>query len=637
MVRLLVKLVLVCMLSIAIFILPASAIYDDFQNHPSNSLSNAEENYNVKWCEIDAGSSREASIQISDINRKYAQLWVQTPTQSTVQCCIKQINPLSQSNHLTAYVKLWGDNITLDDSSSSCANGVCTFSGDCFRILFFNDSTFCDNVANPRYIVGVTDELENYIPLDEWVVVEAVLVGSDIHLYVNGTYKGIVGSCSETPSFVGFTVQEYDAGQDIYAAIDSVLITSSYAIETLPHNWYVLRHWDTPEASGVYNEGDTKVSDYYFTATYVSSFSGANAPDEIRVKHFTSGEIVNITMVSSRYGTVYYNFTKMLFHQNKEDDKYGLYLVELMRDGSVVAHDCFFYTWDALNKPVGTITWDRDSYPIGTIARIHVNLTDPDFTAYTYKGYVYDVYGNKKEEWTITSADEWHEVDLTDYDTGVYYAILKIRNKNTGFEWEEAWDVASVSDEVDIEGVSYDAKSETVLGGVYVNAVQNTVSHETITNETTGEYNISKLSVDMKIQMNASKTNYTHNNFSFTPLKGGLYEINLFLLPDASHINVTAPAIVGLTQLYPFHQNVSYATVNIWNETWNASTTTNSMGYFAFENLTPGTYYLNTTHIKCKPSETYEVNLSSGEIEYVYILMHGLYNLTVKARDAGTH
>jgi len=636
-VRLLVKLALVCMLSIAIFILPASAIYDDFQNHPSNSLSNAEENYNVKWCEIDAGSSREASIQISDINRKYAQLWVRTPVQSTVQCCIKQINPLSQSNHLTAYVKLWGDNIALNDSSSYCENGMCSFTGDCFRILFFNESTFCDNVGKPRYIVGVTDELENYIPLNEWVVVEAVLVGSNIHLYVNGTYKGIVGSCSETPSFVGFLVQEYDAGQDIYAAIDSVLITSSYAIETLPHNWYVLRHWDTPEASGVYNEDDTKVSDYYFTVTYVSSFSGVNAPDEIRVKHFTSGEIVNITMVSSRYGTIYYNFTKMLFHQNKEDDKYGLYLVELMRDGSVVAHDYFSFRWDALNKPAGTISWDRDSYPIGCTAKIHTVLTDPDFTTYVYKGYVYDVYGNKKEEWTITSADEWHEVDLTDYDTGVYYAILKIRNKNTGFEWEEAWDVASVSDEVDIEGVSYDAKSETVLGGVYVNAIQNTVSHETITNETTGEYNISKLSVDMEIQMNASKTNYTHNNFSFTPLKGGLYEINLFLLPDASHINVTAPAIVGLTQLYPFHQNVSYATVNIWNETWSASTTTNSMGYFAFENLTPGTYYLNATHIKCKPSETYEVNLSSGEIEYVYILMHGLYNLTVKARDASTH
>ncbi|RLJ03855.1 MAG: hypothetical protein DRP08_02855, partial [Candidatus Aenigmatarchaeota archaeon] len=70
---------------------------------------------------------------------------------------------------------------------------------------------------------------------------------------------------------------------------------------------------------------------------------------------------------------------------------------------------------------------------------------------------------------------------------------------------------------------------------------------------------------------------------------------------------------------------------------WSANTTTNNMGYFAFENLSPGIYYLNATREGYKSSETYEVNLTGGEIEYVYILMYGLYNLTVKARDASTH
>jgi len=585
-----------------LLIIPSTATYDTFQNHPNKNISLADEN-GVVWSYDYDTRYGYVVMQTRDINNRYMRLrgcmWAEMMLEAPESC----------SNHWSMLV------------ASSLTY---------FRVYFYD--------KNKNLINHTTANLGTYHhPYPDFRVWEFVKSGESIFLYINGEYKcDVGGTYNRTPCYIKLYPYTTSASYPSELYVDDIM-TGDGVIETIPHDWYVLRNWDAPETSGVFNETGSRVNESYFTISYVVPYIGCDACDEIRIKHFTTGEVVNITPISDRYKTIYYNFTEMLFHEDKEKDKYGLYLVELLRDGNVVAHDCFFYTWDAVNKPAGTISWDRDSYPIGCTAKVHTVLTDPDFTTYVYKGYVYDVYGNKKEEWTITSADEWHEVDLTDYDTGVYYAILKIRNKNTGFEWEEAWDTTSVSDEVDIEGVSYDAKSETALGGVYVSAIQNTVSHETVTNETTGEYNISKLSVDMEIQMNASKTNYTHNNFSFTPLKGGIYEINLFLLPDASHINVTAPAIVGLTQLYPFHQNVSYATVNIWNETWSASITTNSMGYFAFENLSPGTYYLNATHIKCKPSETYEVNLSSGEIEYVYILMHGLYNLTVKARDAGTH
>jgi len=585
-----------------LLIIPSTATYDTFQNHPNKNISLADEN-GVVWSYDYDTRYGYVVMQTRDINNRYMRLrgcmWAEMMLEAPESC----------SNHWSMLV------------ASSLTY---------FRVYFYD--------KNKNLINHTTANIGTYHhPYPDFRVWEFVKSGESIFLYINGEYKcDVGGTYNRTPCYIKLYPYTTSASYPSELYVDDIM-TGDGVIETIPHDWYVLRNWDAPETSGVFNETGSRVNESYFTISYVVPYIGCDACDEIRIKHFTTGEVVNITPISDRYKTIYYNFTEMLFHEDKEKDKYGLYLVELLRDGNVVAHDCFFYTWDAVNKPAGTISWDRDSYPIGCTAKVHTVLTDPDFTTYVYKGYVYDVYGNKKEEWTITSADEWHEVDLTDYDTGVYYAILKIRNKNTGFEWEEAWDTTSVSDEVDIEGVSYDAKSETALGGVYVSAIQNTVSHETVTNETTGEYNISKLSVDMEIQMNASKTNYTHNNFSFTPLKGGIYEINLFLLPDASHINVTAPAIVGLTQLYPFHQNVSYATVNIWNETWSASITTNSMGYFAFENLSPGTYYLNATHIKCKPSETYEVNLSSGEIEYVYILMHGLYNLTVKARDAGTH
>jgi len=587
-----------------VLIAPAVAVYDTFQNHPNDKISLADEN-GVTWS-YSYDSNGLVEMRTRDINNRYMYLL------GKMWAWMKLEAPPAYSNHWSMLI-----------SGMSYTKS---------RLYF----EFYDEDKN---LIAQTNDLASHLPdsLSNFELWEFVRSGDNIYLYINGEYKcDVGGTYNKTPCYIRIYPQTTNIDNPTYLCIDDIT-TEDGVIETLPHNWYILRHWDAPETSGVYDEDGTRVNENYFTVSYVVPYIGYNACDEIRIKHFTTGEIVSVTSLTGRYGTIYYNISETLFHQNKEDDKYGYYFVELMRGEDVVARDYFYFTWDALDKPTGTISWDKDSYASRETARIHANLTDPDFTTYVYKGYVYDVYGNKREEWTITSADEWHEVDLNGYDAGVYYAILKIRNKNTGFEWGEAWDVASVSEEVRIEGVSYDAKSETVLGGVYVNAIQNYEDHETTTDAITGEYNISKLSVDIEIQMNASKANYTHNNFSFTPLQSGLYEINLFLLPDEAHINVTTPAIVGLTQLYPFHQNVSYATVNIWNDTWNASTTTNSMGYFAFENLSPGTYYLNATHIKCKPTETYEVTLSSGEIKYVYILMYGLYNITVKARDASTH
>jgi len=594
-----------------------SAFYDTFQNHPNDNISLPEDNYNAKWSYYAGLAEGIVEVTTKDIGNKVVFMRGEgyvSDADGWQSSRIKLIQPTSCSNHWSVLLK----GVAVGGESKLY-----------FWVAFYDEEGNLINESD-----NIWQYFKDYPGYNIW---EFVKTGSNIYLYINGEYKADIGKTyPQTPCYIEFHTKRYYGNEYLDVYVDEPTILDG-VIETFPHNWYILRHWDAPETSGLYNESDTRVEEHNFTVSYMVPYVGTDACDEIRIKHFTTGEVVNTTPISDRYGTIYYNFTEMLFHQNKEDDKYGYYFVELMREGSVIARDYFYFTWNALDKLSGTISWEKDSYASGSVAKVHVNLTDPDFTTYLYKGCVYDVYGNVKEEWTVSSADEWHEVDLNGYDAGMYYAILKIRNKNTGFEWEEAWDTTSVSEEVRIEGVSYDAKSETVLGGVYVNAIQNYEDHETTTDATTGAYNISGLTADMEIQMNASKVNYTHNNFSFTPLQNGLYEINLFLLPDVSHINVTAPAIVGLTQLYPFHQNISYATVNIWNETWNASTTTNNMGYFAFENLSPGIYYLNATREGYKPSETYEVNLTSGEIEYVYPLLYGLYNLTVRARDASTH
>jgi len=378
-----------------------------------------------------------------------------------------------------------------------------------------------------------------------------------------------------------------------------------------------------------YSDASSSINIWYMiTRTDYYSLSSHNYT--LTIRDFANGNIITTVehTASKPYGKV------SLDPDTTFGTNFSVYIAELKRDGTDIGHDFFFYISSASNDWVDV---EREVYAPTEVASITYHLDNPDFSTYIYKLEIMDaVSGETKEEWALTKAEDTLTLNLEDFEGGLYYALLK--RVGGSFEELRSYDAFQVKSGVFIKGVTYDAKTEDILPSTFVSYCQENVGCEnTTSNATTGAYEVENLVSDYEIHVGAAKTNYTHNNFSFTPLREGLYEIDLFLLPDTSHINVTAPAIVGLTQSYPFRQNVSYATVNIWNETWNANTTTNSMGYFAFENLSPGTYYLNATREKFKSSQTYEVELTSGEIEYVYILMHEIYNLTIRARDAGTH
>ena len=470
------------------------------------------------------------------------------------------------------------------------------------RIILYNES---GGKLGERWICKA--------PYDS-MLIELIWLNNKVYMFANGEYvTELLSDCPEMPAYLEIKRARASAGG---CSHDTGWIIGAVSNE----DGYILALGEDKYDHNATEFDDEEIDVKYMTNQYYDSGSEF----KIVVKKLITGSIVNETVLSNASGVVIFNRTELFGYD------YGLYTFELTKDGQLMSYDWLYYI------PPGetsSLTFDKETYASGETATITYDIANPDFSSHNYYIKILDIYGNERKKWHITKKSGSVTFNTNELGKGIYYAVLVRYSEPL----ELAYDVAQIEEKVSIEGVSYDAKSESVLGAVNVNASQGTVWHNTTTDTTTGYYNLTDFIVDETIQMNASKTNYTHNNFSFTPLQSGLYEINLFLLPDEAHINVTAPAIVGLTQLYPFHQNISYATVNIWNETWNASTTTNSMGYFAFENLSPGTYYLNATHIKCKPSETYEVNLSSGEIEYVYILMHGLYNLTVKARDAGTH
>jgi len=402
-------------------------------------------------------------------------------------------------------------------------------------------------------------KLENYVKhYRNNNLYEFYWTGSDLKLYIDNELKQTYTEFNEMPSYFKFEIYVPCPNQEDYV-------------------WIILDDIATFPCIGLNTRYTTAYDriDASYTTSFMSSY-----PDKtykMNLKYIPTGEIKNQTVLShdNPAGFVSWNRSEVFGYD------YGLYEAYITRDEETRATQWFYYL-DA--DSFGYINFNKDGYAISEKGYISYTLYSPDFTTYTYRIRLTDMYGTEKEKWTLSDETGKVEFDTTNYDSGHYFAELQRVTKATGEISICSFDDMHISEMVLVEGVTYDAKNTTCLPAVNISFLQNTVYYNTTSNATNGEYNITDLSIDININVNASKANYTHNDFSFTPLRSGLYNIDLFLLPDENHININPPAIVGLVQSYPFYQNVSEATVNLWNDTIGLATNniTNSMGYFEF-------------------------------------------------------
>ena len=233
-------------------------------------------------------------------------------------------------------------------------------------------------------------------------------------------------------------------------------------VEIKPEGCYVVRNWEVDSESGVY-VNDSKVGMEFFVEYSIPNAWDLEDGFVIKVRHLSSGQIFNITSLSERAGNITYNVSTLLFHESVYDDKYGTYIVEMIRGGNdQVAFDFFHFTYDTVSgNTSGVIYFDKESYVNGEVMRIITNLTAANFTKYRYYGRILNSRGAEVEEWRITAEDSVHEVQTDDgWDTGTYFALLEIEEKTTGFKWEADCDTATLADEVKLGGVAYDAKEE---------------------------------------------------------------------------------------------------------------------------------------------------------------------------------
>jgi len=417
-----------------------------------------------------------------------------------------------------------------------------------FRVYFYdeNNTKIDSGVNNGAYLQFKQDKFDSLI--------EFVRKNNYMYVYKNGILLQDPLPCNKIPYYIVIAEEEYSTAH-------------TYIDDISNEDGYVIGIGEFGYDHKADQDDDNEIDVSYTTNQYYDSGSDF----DIKVRRLTTGAIINSTDLENAFGVIVYNRTTLL------GDSYGLYLWELTKDGQLMESDYLYY------MPPGEtnyLAFDKETYTSGETATITYDIANPDFSNHNYYVKIFDINGNEKKSWHITKESGNVSFDTSELDTGTYYAVLIQYSDPV----ELAYDMAQIEEKVDIEGVSYNAKNETVLGSVNVNASQGTVWHNTTTDATTGYYNLTDFIVDEAIQMSASKTDYIHNNFSFTPLQRGLYNINLFLLPDENHININPPAIVGLVQTYPFYQNVSEATVNLWNTSIGLTTsnTTNSMGYFEF-------------------------------------------------------
>lgn len=436
-----------------------------------------------------------------------------------------------------------------------------------------------------------------------------------INLYINGVYQTNWALDTDFDyGYIEFYTYDDSDSHPVYMTLDDF---STSSIIGMDEQW---------------TQASTYIDASYGIQSYASFPSSTFTMTSSRVG---SGTTINTTTLTSQADFVRWNRTEIY------GNDWGLYHVQLFRDSTKLAETTFTYFDSTIS---GSVSYDQDSYSQGQTANIDYTITSADFATYTYYLKTMNVYGTVEDTYTLTTASGTESPTLTDYDSGIYYAILSRTNKASGVNEEFAYDYASVTETVYIVGNVTEAVSGTNMQNVSIQYLQGSTYYNT-TSAADGSYNVSDLSVSVSTTITANATyandtnfgnnSYNLSTFSFTPLAAEIYNVDLILF-DVNHTydNVSA---YGLIYDNIYHQPIESATVNIYNSTWSNSTTSTATGYYVFHDLIAnGTYSINATATGYIDTIDYEINTTTLNATRQDVPMSTLYTVTVKARDATT-
>jgi hypothetical protein len=469
--------------------------------------------------------------------------------------------------------------------------------------------------------------------------------------WYNGVrHAGLSGTLATPPYYAFFSGS--GGGTEYVDNVHYKDDSEKYYMSTIPPNYSVVRDFLNPAASGLYActpAGVCPGTSVRTTYMYSRWSQGNNSVDTSMslagatlLKNYNTGTIYETLGRGETYAGITRNNLSVLTSASATDAPDGLYTISLT-NGSGPYNTAYFW----LISNGATISFDQTKYysdETGT-ATWTISPAYWSTSTYDYQGQIVDAFGSEKKSWTITSitGSENTDFDAATYPQGGYYVQLKATQKASPYtSYIFGSDYADIYEDIIISGITYNATRNATRAQTFINFTQLGTVTNTTSFPTTGAYNKTGFIEDQPITIEPVYKPLWFVPVSFTPLTYGNFTINLYgtWYPPNWTWNST---IYGLVQSGPYYNAIPSATVNIWNNTYTGSTTTNSTGHYNVSGLLPfSLYWMNATMPGYTNSTDTQVNSSSYYNNVLYsadrqdFLLSELYTLTITFKDSDT-
>ena len=414
---------------------------------------------------------------------------------------------------------------------------------------------------------------------------EVKIVGTSPSLYINGQYQGTLAALPQNPSYIGWSGTSGACGGHDMLITDIVWEDSAnkylFGQPTLDQ-YIVVKDLLSPAASGFYFVNGTLINSAYMPVRYSKD---TNATEQVDLVGYSTG-------VPWSYHYTYANMTES-FSWNissaliTSGAPYGLYATTITGHGYSVPIQ--FVGNGA------TVSWDQSLYSINDPATISYTISPTYFITgtYSYALKIIDIYGEVHVSQPIASAVGSYNFTFnpTDYDPGYIFAEVVATPIAGGSDIPLKYATAEIINYAVIRGYVMDASIGTVLPNASI-AIYQASTIINITASFDGNYSTSVPNVyaNYPIWINSSKSGYTNDSHTWTPLIAKTYNVNISLIP----INPSTDYVTlgGIVYEMPYYTPMENTFVSVINATlgYSCTNTTNIAGYYRCGKLNNATY-----------------------------------------------
>lgn len=482
--------------------------------------------------------------------------------------------------------------------------------------------------------------------------IEITRTGSTWNLYRNGVYVSS-STWSGTPDRWGITGSALNSNMRTYWYFDDVVTSSSDS-----GAWLLTRPFPGPNGTSnylMYSDGIYLAGMYggntnsFFSSDFqlvwarpsVGYKGDLRYADRIDFVHFQTGQVVYSYPLSEEdiYGRETFNVQTVFVDT---DAPYGEYWMKLHRSDDMFMQGRFItYT----PTPIGghTIEWDKTRYYTTDTAKITTTLASLD-PAYQYSGKIFDIYGANHGTWSIPTTEHTETIAIDNWDTGIYYASISLKEISTGEEFDVAFTPMEIHEGVGFSGNTLDVVTGDPATNSSVTLTQAGTPHNT-ESDIDGNYTVNDLVQNYPVTFTANKSGYVHYDWIYTPLQARSYDFDLYLYPDPLFEEPLTPvwddnngtAIAGYVHKAHNKQPLESALVEL---TIGNNTTTNytsSTGFYAFDDLVADSTYSLNVYSLGYTNATVNGTLGNGTVTTHNFQLNGKSSLYGRVHNADTY